>query len=76
MVMSARSGNHAKEGLSDFPKINPKSYSSQMKQINYTKLSGSFSHHIYNKNDRPNHLDPKSAIVPGFSGFSVGDQHF
>ena len=51
MVTSARSENHEDEGWSGFPKTNPKSDYSKMKQNSSTEFWANLSNDIYNKND-------------------------
>ena len=60
------SENYENEGLSNFPKMNPKNTGPTMKQNNSTELSGFSYNNIYCKNDPPDPLDPKSRCFPDY----------
>ena len=45
-----KSENHETDGFSGFPKMNPKSDQSKMKQNNSTELLGLFFKKVHNKN--------------------------
>ena len=61
MDMSTKSGKHINDGFSMFPKTNPKSYCSKMKQNNYTELWGDSFQNMFNKSD---------PLIPGCRGGS------
>ena len=71
MDMSTRFENHENDGFPGFPKMNPRSYWSKMKQNNSTELSGHSFLKTYNENAPQASPDPKSVTFPGFS---IGSQ--
>ena len=52
----AMHANHENDNFSNFWKVKPKSYQSNMKQDNTTELLGYPMFKIYNKNGPANHL--------------------
>ena len=60
-----KSENNKNDGFHGFPNMNPKSYSSKIKQNNSTEVLGCSFNNLYNKNAPPDPLDPKSTIFPG-----------
>ena len=76
METSAKPENHENERFSGSPIMNPESYKSQMTQNNSEELAGYSFNKIYNENDTPDPLDPKSIFFPRFSGFSMESKPF
>ena len=70
-----KSRNHEHDGFSVFPVMNLKSYQSEMKQNNYTELSGYSLNHIRNQNCPKNATHAKDAfLLPEFAGFAIGNR--
>ena len=72
MVASTESKNNNNDDFSVFPKSILKVTRPKTKQSNYTEFFGYSFKNIYNRNDLPDPLDPKSSILTGFRGFSIG----